>query len=98
MNDQQPYPARLDIDYPDTLDRFTSFFRPIWALPIVLIGSAAYRAIRVRRAAPRRPGPSDGGVIDGEYRVVGAAEAGGTGQSKTHAPEDGAAEAAMGRV
>ena len=68
------------------------------ALPIVLIGSAAYRVIRVRRTAPRRPGSSDSGVIDGEYRVVDAAEAGDTGQSKTRAPEDGAAEAAMGRV
>jgi hypothetical protein len=32
-----PYPARLDIDYPATLDRLTTFFRLIWAVPIVLI-------------------------------------------------------------
>lgn len=31
------YAARLDVDYPDTLDRFTTFFRVIWAIPIVLI-------------------------------------------------------------
>jgi hypothetical protein len=31
------YPARLDIDYPETLDRLTTFFRLIWAVPIVLI-------------------------------------------------------------
>jgi hypothetical protein len=27
----------LDIDYPETLDRLTSFFRLIWAIPIVII-------------------------------------------------------------
>lgn len=32
-----PYPARLEIDYPDQLDRLTTFFRLIWALPIVIL-------------------------------------------------------------
>jgi hypothetical protein len=32
-----PYPARLDIDYPDRLDRLTTFFRVIWAIPILII-------------------------------------------------------------
>ena len=68
------------------------------ALPIALMASAAYRVVRVRRSASRRPGTSDGGVIDGDYRVVGTAEAGATEQSKARGPEDGAAEAAMGRV
>ena len=31
------YPARLNVDYPETLDRFTTFFRLIWAIPIVII-------------------------------------------------------------
>jgi hypothetical protein len=31
------YPARLDIDYPDRLDRLTTFFRVIWAIPILII-------------------------------------------------------------
>ena len=31
------YPARLDVDYPETLDRFTTFFRVIWAIPIFII-------------------------------------------------------------
>ena len=31
------YPARLAIDYPETLDRFTTFFRLIWAIPILII-------------------------------------------------------------
>ena len=34
------YAARLDIDYPDRLDRLTSFFRLVWAIPIVIVLSA----------------------------------------------------------
>lgn len=39
--DTQPdsYPARLDIDYPAKLDRLTTFFRLIWAIPIIIIVS-----------------------------------------------------------
>jgi hypothetical protein len=33
----QSYAARLDIDYPERLDRLTTFFRLIWAIPIVII-------------------------------------------------------------
>lgn len=33
----EPYAARLDIDYPEKLDRVTTFFRLIWAIPIVII-------------------------------------------------------------
>ncbi|HVR33472.1 MAG TPA: DUF4389 domain-containing protein [Acidimicrobiia bacterium] len=33
----QTYAARLDIDYPETLDRFTTFVRLIWAIPIVVV-------------------------------------------------------------
>ena len=32
-----PYAARLTIDYPEKLDRLTSFFRIIWAIPILII-------------------------------------------------------------
>jgi cell division protein FtsW (lipid II flippase) len=32
-----PYAARLEIDYPETLDRVTTLFRLIWAIPIVII-------------------------------------------------------------
>lgn len=31
------YPARLDIDYPEKLDRFTTFFRLVWVVPILFI-------------------------------------------------------------
>lgn len=33
------YAARLDIDYPDRLDRVTTFFRLLWAIPILIIVS-----------------------------------------------------------
>jgi hypothetical protein len=31
------YPARLEIDYPEKLDRLTTFFRIIWLIPIAII-------------------------------------------------------------
>ncbi len=33
----EPYAARLEIDYPDEFDRFTTFFRLIWVIPIAII-------------------------------------------------------------
>jgi hypothetical protein len=32
-----PYAARLDIDYPETLNRFTTLVRLIWVIPIAII-------------------------------------------------------------
>jgi hypothetical protein len=37
--DIAPYAARLDIDYPERLDRLTSIFRLIWIIPIGIIYS-----------------------------------------------------------
>jgi hypothetical protein len=38
MTTQSPsYPARLKIDYPERLDRVSTLFRLIWAIPIVII-------------------------------------------------------------
>ncbi len=34
---QQPYGARLEIDYPEQLDRLTTFLRLIWIIPIMII-------------------------------------------------------------
>ena len=31
------YAARLEIDYPEQLDRFTTFFRVFWSIPIIII-------------------------------------------------------------
>jgi len=33
----ESYAARLDIDYPEQLDRLTTFFRLIWIIPIAII-------------------------------------------------------------
>ncbi|NNF70069.1 MAG: DUF4389 domain-containing protein [Acidimicrobiia bacterium] len=41
MPQSAPYPARLEIDYPDRqLDRVSSFFRFIWIIPIALVLAA----------------------------------------------------------
>ena len=37
MNDYPEFAARLNIDYPEKLDRFTSFFRVLWIIPIAII-------------------------------------------------------------
>ena len=37
MNDYPEFAARLNIDYPEKLDRFTSFFRVLWIIPIGII-------------------------------------------------------------
>lgn len=37
MNDHLEFAARLNIDYPEKLDRVTSFFRLIWIIPIGFI-------------------------------------------------------------
>jgi hypothetical protein len=37
MNNLSEYPARLEIDYPEKLDRLTTFLRVIWIIPIAII-------------------------------------------------------------
>jgi len=37
MDDQTQYAARLQVDYPEKLDRLTTFFRLIWIIPIAII-------------------------------------------------------------
>jgi hypothetical protein len=37
MADNTEYAARLEIDYPEKLDRLTTFFRLIWIIPIAII-------------------------------------------------------------
>ena len=40
MTQQSPaYAARLDVDYPESLDRTSTLFRIIWALPILVIAA-----------------------------------------------------------
>ena len=48
---QSAYPARLEIDYPEKLDRLTTFFRLIWVIPIAIVlglitgGSETYTVV-----------------------------------------------------
>ncbi len=37
VTEAELYPARLDIDYPERLDRFSTFFRLIWAIPVLIV-------------------------------------------------------------
>jgi len=37
MSNSGEYPARLEIDYPESLNRLTTFFRVIWIIPIAII-------------------------------------------------------------
>lgn len=37
MTDHPDYAARLEIDYPEKLDRLTTFFRLLWIIPIAII-------------------------------------------------------------
>jgi uncharacterized protein (TIGR03382 family) len=39
VNQSESYPARLNIDYPKKLSRLTTFFRLIWAIPILIVVS-----------------------------------------------------------
>ena len=58
---REPYAVRLAIDYPDRLDRLTTFFRVIWIIPIAIAGVAvlfvtltnALRIVRRRYTADR---------------------------------------------
>ena len=36
----EPYAARLEIDYPEKLDRFTTLLRLIWIIPIGIVASS----------------------------------------------------------
>jgi hypothetical protein len=37
MNNHAEYPIRIEVDYPEELDRFSTFFRIIWIIPIAII-------------------------------------------------------------
>ena len=62
-----PYAARLQIDYPERLDRVTTFFRLIWIIPIaciftLLTGSASTRVVSETGETIRTSG---GGIVGG---------------------------------
>lgn len=63
----QLYAARLDIDYPERLDRLTTFFRLIWVIPIAIILSllTATGNETVVTAAGERVVRTSGGISAG---------------------------------
>ncbi len=63
----QTYAARLQIDYPERLDRVTTFFRLIWVIPIAIIlelltASGGTRVVTETGETIRRSG---GGIMGG---------------------------------
>jgi hypothetical protein len=65
--DSEAYAARLQIDYPERLDRVTTFFRLIWIIPIGIILAlltAAGTAERVTEAG-ETVRTSGGGIVGG---------------------------------
>ena len=74
MSDSTEYAARLEIDYPEKLDRLTTFFRFIWIVPIAIIlgliseaGQTVTRTIILNEAGEiiRITRDTAGGLISG---------------------------------
>ena len=68
----ESYAARLEIDYPEKLDRVTTVFRLIWIIPILVIltlltgtGSTTYTTITEAGETVTRVTDSGGGVAAG---------------------------------
>jgi hypothetical protein len=74
MNNSADYPARLEVDYPESLDRLTTFFRIIWIIPIAIIlgllsgaGETVYHTVVVNEAGEvlRTTRETAGGIAGG---------------------------------
>ena len=70
-----PYAARLEVDYPERLDRVTTFFRLIWVIPILVIyalltgggGSSTYTTITADGTTVEKVTQSGGGILAGLF-------------------------------
>lgn len=61
---ESSYPASLKIDYPEKLDRFTTFFRIIWVIPIFIVLALVSGGSRTEEAeAGWRTAYNAGGII-----------------------------------
>ena len=67
-----PYPARLTVDYPESLNRVSTLFRLIWAIPIVVI-----LAVVTSTAGDTVTVISDGGEVVSRITTTGLGIAGG---------------------
>lgn len=73
---EQPYAARLQVDYPDTLDRVTTFFRLILVIPIAvvlsLVSAAATSSTVVYRSGEvvERTTSTGGGIASGLFAAT----------------------------
>ena len=79
VTEAESYPARLDIDYPETLDRFSTFFRLIWIIPIAIVASllSATSSSTVTTVAVTETGTvvskatsSGGGIVAGLFAAT----------------------------
>ncbi|HSL21499.1 MAG TPA: DUF4389 domain-containing protein [Vicinamibacterales bacterium] len=63
----EAYAARLQIDYPERLDRVTTFFRLIWIIPIGIILAllTASGGTRIVTETGETVGTSEGGILGG---------------------------------
>lgn len=68
------YPARLQVDYPERLDRVTSFFRLLWIIPIAVVldtlSGNATSTVKVVNEAGKvlsRSTESAGGIVGGLF-------------------------------
>jgi hypothetical protein len=69
IDEAATYAARLEVDYPEKLDRFTSFFRVLWIIPIgivsgVLSSTASWTEVAHSGATVTRTG---GGITGGLF-------------------------------
>ena len=73
----ESYPARLDVDYPEKLDRLTTFFRLIWVIPIAIIWSllsatsnSTVTVVRETGETVSRATDSGGGIVAGLFAAT----------------------------
>ena len=65
--EREGYAARLEVDYPEQLDRVTTFFRLIWTIPIGIIFAllAATGDIETLTTTGERVSADAGGILAG---------------------------------
>src|SRR5688500_8105487 len=66
------YPATLIIDYPNKLDRVTTFFRVIWAIPvlIILLLLTATGTESFTNEAGKEMSENGGGIVGGLFAAT----------------------------